>query len=106
MCRLLRGAAPREPHFSFSQAKITEEGPLGVTFNINQPMTVVAEVRAKGQAVKHLIKKGDHLLEVNGVDVSDLPPSKSVKVIASMPLPRRLKFKVSCFNPCYPSSRP
>ncbi|CAM9617735.1 unnamed protein product [Ectocarpus sp. 12 AP-2014] len=79
--------------FTFT-AEYKEVSPMGLTFDLANPLAVVSEVTAGGLSDIAGVKVGDHLVRVNERDTSEMKPTAALKVLQRAVWPRVLTFSV------------
>ncbi|CAM9984630.1 unnamed protein product [Ectocarpus sp. 4 AP-2014] len=79
--------------FTFT-AEYKEVAPMGLTFDLANPLAVVSEVTAGGLSDATGVKVGDHLVRVNERDTSEMKPTAALKVLQRAVWPRVLTFSV------------
>ncbi|CAN0180433.1 unnamed protein product, partial [Ectocarpus sp. 8 AP-2014] len=79
--------------FTFT-AEYKEVAPMGLTFDLANPLAVVSEVTAGGLSDIAGVKAGDHLVRVNERDTSEMKPTAALKVLQRAVWPRVLTFSV------------
>eukprot|EP00903_Cladosiphon_okamuranus_P011246 g10610.t1 len=77
--------------FSFT-AEYKEVAPMGLTFDLANPLAVVSEVVAGGTSQAAGVTVGDHLVRVNERDTSKMKPTAAIKLLQRAEWPRVLTF--------------
>eukprot|EP00752_Nemacystus_decipiens_P017854 g16010.t1 len=77
--------------FTFT-AEYKEVAPMGLTFDLANPLAVVSEVVAGGTSQAAGVNVGDHLVRVNDKDTSKMKPTAALKLLQRAVWPRLLTF--------------